>query len=133
VPLRKAIAVVDQLIKKYPQIDTTRLYVTGVGSGGAGAFEAVAKHPHKFAALACLSGGYYPELFRQKQKATAWISYHEEEKDPFVIKSSNAIFDLFSSWGGDSRLVVYPSEDVNSWKTEYFDMNLYEWLFQQSL
>jgi predicted esterase len=130
--LKNAVGIVDELMAKYPQIDPKRLYVTGVHSGGAGALEAVAKYPNKFAAVVSMSGGRDPAAFGEKQKTTAWISYCEGEP-PGVTEYSDLMFKLFSSWGGDSRLVVYPGEGRMSWEYGYVDKNLYAWLFKQSL
>jgi predicted peptidase len=131
--LKNAVDIVDELVKKYPHIDTNRLYVTGGSAGGAGALDAVAKYPNKFAAVVTMSGPTYPHLFKEKQKTTAWISYSQEAELPKVAEYSNEIFNLFKSWGGDSRLVVYPGSGFASWKKGYVDQNLYEWLFKQSL
>jgi len=133
VALKNAVDIVDELMARYPQIDTNRLYVTGPATGGAGAFDAVAKYPNKFAAVVSMSGGKDPAEFKEKQKTTAWISYCEEGEDPAVYEFSKAMFDLFSSWGGDSRLVVYPSKGHWSLENGYVDENLYKWLFKQSL
>jgi predicted peptidase len=130
--LKNAVDIVDELMAKYPQIDPNRLYVTGVHSGGAGALEAVAKYPNKFAAVVSMSGGRDPAAFGVKQKTAAWISYCEGEPRG-VTEYSDVMFKLFSSWGGDSRLVVYPGEGRRSWEYGYVDEKLYEWLFQQSL
>jgi predicted peptidase len=133
--LKNAVDIVDQLMTRYPQIDPKRLYVTGVSSGSAGAFDAVAKYPNKFAAVVSISGARDLYVFREgeKQKTTAWISYCKEEESTFVMERSNELFELFSSWGGDSHLVVYPNKGIWSWENGYFDENLYKWLFQQSL
>jgi predicted peptidase len=130
--MENAVDIVDVLIARYPNIDTNRLYVTGVDSGSAGAFEAVAQYPNKFAALVAMSGGRDPDAFGEKQKTTAWVSYCEGES-PGVTEYSDVMFKLFSSWGGDSRLVVYPGEGRMSWEYGYMDKNLYAWLFKQSL
>jgi predicted peptidase len=133
VALKSAVDIVDELIAQYPQIDTNRLYVTGPATGGAGAFDAAAKYPDKFAAVVSMSGGRDPNAFKEKQKTTAWISYCEEGEDPAVYELSKAMSDLFSGWGGDSRLVVYPGTGHRSWEYGYVDEKLYEWLFRQSL
>jgi hypothetical protein len=131
--LEDALNALDALIAKYPQIDTNRLYVTGVEGGSAGALDAVAKYPNKFAAVVAMSCGRDLAMFGEKQKTTAWISYCDEGEYPDVPASCKKVYDLFSIWGGDSRLVVYPGKGKRSWEYGYFDENLYEWLFEQSL
>jgi predicted peptidase len=131
--LHNAVSIVNALVREYPEIDTNRLYVACVSVGDCGAFEAAAKYPNKFAAIVAPSGVKDPYAFEEKQKTTAWISYYQEGEYPDVIERSNELFELFSSWGGDSRLVVYPGKGRSSWEKVYFDKNLYEWLFQQSL
>jgi predicted peptidase len=86
--LQNAVDIVDELVKKYPHIDTNRLYVTGGSAGGAGALDAVAKYPNKFAAVVAMSGPTYPHLFKEKQKTTAWISYSQEAELPKVAEYS---------------------------------------------
>jgi predicted peptidase len=131
--LQNAVGIVNALVKEYPQIDTNRLYVACVSVGDCGAFEAAAKYPNKFAAIVAPSGMKDPCAFEDKQRTTAWISYYQEGEFSDVIENSNAIYQLFSSWGGDSRLVVYPGKGRSTWEKVFFDKNLYEWLFQQRL
>jgi predicted peptidase len=39
---------IDQIIKKYPNIDKNRIYITGLSSGGHGCWEAISKNPWLF-------------------------------------------------------------------------------------
>lgn len=50
------VALIGDLIKKYPQIDPSRIYVTGLSAGGAFSFKMGIKHSNLFAASAPVSG-----------------------------------------------------------------------------
>jgi len=50
------VALIGDLIEKYPQIDPSRIYVTGLSAGGAFSFKMGIKHSDLFAASAPVSG-----------------------------------------------------------------------------
>ena len=50
-----AMGILNQIISTY-QVDTTRLYVTGLSMGGGGTFDIISHYPHTFAAAVPLSG-----------------------------------------------------------------------------
>ena len=47
---------VDEIIKKY-EVDTSRIYLTGLSMGGFGTWSLASMHPERFAAIAPICGG----------------------------------------------------------------------------
>ncbi|HLW64787.1 MAG TPA: hypothetical protein VKS79_05660 [Gemmataceae bacterium] len=53
----RALEILQAVQKEYQCIDTKKLYLTGVGSGGRATWELAAEHPELWAAIAPLCGG----------------------------------------------------------------------------
>jgi predicted peptidase len=78
--LRMAVAIVDRIAADYPSVDPDRIYVTGLSSGGIGAWDAMGKYPHKFAAAVPISAGCDPLVLRVKQGVSVWAFYNEGDE-----------------------------------------------------
>jgi predicted peptidase len=61
-------------------VDPDRIYVTGLSSGGIGAWDAMGKYPHKFAAAVPISAGCDPLVLRVKQGVSVWAFYNEGDE-----------------------------------------------------
>ena len=104
-----AVAIIDELIKKYPSIDTDRLYVTGLSSGGIGAWDAIAKFPGKFAGIIPIRAAWDPKMLQKKQNVAAWACYNEKEKT-FTKNYCDKMLKKIVKIGGDARRTVYPQK-----------------------
>lgn len=128
--LRKAVAIVDELIQNYSSIDKDRIYVTGLSSGGIGAWDALAKFPNKFAAAVPISAGWDPNMIQHKQKVSAWAFYNEQEGE-FTKKYCNKMLAKIKKNGGEARITAYPMKGHGTWKLAYGEPELIPWLFKQ--
>ena len=55
--MQMVIDIIDDMIETYLNLDEDRIYITGLSSGGLGAWEAVSKFPGKFAGAFPVAGG----------------------------------------------------------------------------
>ena len=81
--MQLVINIIDEMIEKYPNLDEDRIYITGLSSGGLGAWEAISKFPGKFAGAVPLAAGWEYGLkdMKHKQKVAIWAFYNHKESD----------------------------------------------------
>ena len=130
-------ALLDEATKKY-NVDTSRVYLTGLSMGGYGAWSLGLTHPERFAAIAPICGGGDPIallLADPKKKAATkslgvW-AFHGA-KDPVVkAEESQRMVEALKKFGcKDVELTVYPEAQHDSWTETYNNPKLYEWFLE---
>ncbi|MEQ8789293.1 MAG: prolyl oligopeptidase family serine peptidase [Pirellulaceae bacterium] len=128
-PLRQAVELVDALTKEF-SIDEDRLYVTGLSMGGFGAWDAVQRHPQKFAAAAPVCGGGDAALAKTIAGVPIW-AFHGDQDNAVKVKRSRDMIEALKKAGGSPRYTEYPGVGHNSWAVTYRNPELYAWLFAQ--
>ena len=127
-------ALVEKIIQEY-RIDTSRIYLTGLSMGGAGAWHLAAEYPSIFAALVPICGGAFPELgFPEKIRVLKNIpiwAFHGALDEHVPLQSSQELVDVLRNHQGNVKFTVYPDVKHNSWAQTYENPELYEWLLQQ--
>jgi len=109
-------------------IDSDRVYVTGLSMGGYGTWRLVAKYPERFAAAAPICGGGDPGTMAKPLASVPIWTFHGA-KDPTVpLEESQEMVDAVKRAGGDVKLTVYPEVAHNSWTQAYDNQALYDWL-----
>ncbi len=115
----------------FPQIDWTRVYLTGDSMGGHATWGWACADPHLFAAIVPICGAGDPALAKQRlARMPVWI-FHGE-KDRVVPVSYGKIMQqaLFEA-GAPIRATFYPDRDHDSWTPAWQTAELYDWLLQQ--
>jgi len=139
--LKMAIASLDRETAEF-HLDPERTYLTGLSMGGYGSWELAQLYPHRWAAIAIMSGGifwsYAPDRWQHADTLPAeyaralghtpvWI-FHGSD-DPIVIpRQSELIFDAIKADGGHVRLWVYEGLKHDSWTRAYGEPELPRWL-----
>lgn len=128
-PMALVIELIHQCMKTMP-VDTDRVYITGLSSGGFGTFDAITRHPHLFAAAVPVCGGGDASRASSIAHIPIWI-FHGSE-DPGVppglsIDMANALIKA----GAHPGLTLYPGVGHFSWLQAYSDPVMIEWLFSQ--
>jgi predicted peptidase len=125
---------VDQLIQLVDHvrdnlnIDTDRVYVTGLSMGGYGTWRLVAKYPDRFAAAVPICGGGNPATMAESLSKTPIWAFHGA-KDPTVpLAESERMVQAVQRAGGDVKLTVYPEVGHLSWVPTYENQEVYNWL-----
>jgi predicted peptidase len=113
-------------------VDTHRIYVTGLSMGGYGTWRLAAAHPELIAAAVPICGGVNidPEkMARPLTRVPIW-AFHGA-KDPVVpITESKQMVEAIERAGGEVRFTVYPDAEHDSWTQTYDDQEVYDWLLK---
>ena len=126
---KMAIDVLDAAQAKY-KIDRSRVYLTGLSTGGFGTWAIGAKKPDRFAALVpCCA--YSGEAFAPKlTKMPVW-AFHNN-LDPFVLSGSTKdTVKKINQLGGNAKMTIYGAIGHDCWGRAYDDPELWKWLAQQ--
>ena len=122
---------VDHVANTY-QIDSKRMYVTGLSLGGAGTWDLLAKHPGKFAAAVPICGPGDPAA-AEKMKATPIWVFHGAKDQGVPIAKSEEMVEALKKAGGTVKFTVYPEAGHDSWTETYINEDVYKWLLEQKL
>jgi predicted peptidase len=123
----------DTLAANY-NVDTRRVYLTGMSMGGFGTWHLAVEQPARFAAIAPICGGGifaygFPERAAVLKDMPTWV-FHGA-KDPTVpLEASQELVDVLEASGGNVKFTVYPDAEHDSWTETYNNPALYEWFLQ---
>lgn len=129
------LGLLDEVIASH-NVDTNRIYLTGLSMGGYGTWSLASAHPERFAAIAPICGGGEPIRIklangsRRSALASLPVWAFHGAKDPVVpVEESQRMVDAFKQIGDrDVKLTVYPEANHDSWTVTYQNPEFYEWL-----
>jgi predicted peptidase len=131
-------AVVRRLAARYT-IDRRRLYLTGLSTGGFGVWEYGLRHPHRFAALVPIAGGYPgtsgpPAGICALRNLPIW-AFHGAEDTTVLPYQEEALVKALRRCGSRvARFTLLAGVDHSgSWVRAYKDASLWRWLFAKRL
>jgi predicted peptidase len=135
------IETMDGLIKEFnsnqdsPNIDTSRLYLTGFSRGGRGTWNFIKNYPHKFAAAAPLSGfSEGPQTVEEAEKIKhipIWIFNGDGDNG---VGGSRLSYQMLKEAGApDVRYHEYEQQGHVIDDFAYFTEGFMDWLFAQKL
>jgi predicted peptidase len=128
-PMALVLALIQDLIKKQ-QIDTSRIYITGLSMGGFGVYDAIMRNPHLFAAAVPVCGGGDISLAPTIAHLPIWI-FHGAN-DPTVSPAYSVdMLNALTKAGAHPGITFYPGVGHLSWLGAYADPAMIEWLFSQ--
>ncbi len=124
------VVLIERLTESH-RVDRSRIVVTGLSLGGAGACELVGYAPDRFAGLAPICGPW-TDLFvtAESARVPTWV-FHGDADDVVPVTESYQLVEAIRGFGGDPRLTVYPGVGHNSWDAAYGDPELLMWLLRQ--
>lgn len=115
----------DDIVTRY-QVDSARIYLTGLSMGGYGTWSLAAAQPERFAAIAPICGGGKRFMADRLENVPVW-AFHGA-KDPVVpVRESEEMVSAVNARGGSAKLTVYPDAGHDSWTATYNDQELYDW------
>lgn len=130
--LKIAYEVLQHVRNKY-NIDSNRLYSTGLSQGGFGTFNINLEHPDLFAAMVPIAGGADPAKAHLLTYKPIW-AFHGEDDSVIPVLYSRNIINAIKYAGGNPIYTEYPEEmkyDHASWVPAYENEEMIEWVFQQ--
>jgi predicted peptidase len=128
-PMRLSLDLITSLQSEF-SIDESRLYVTGLSMGGFGAWDALQRHPNRFAAAVPICGGGDPAFAKQLASSPIWAFHGDADTAVKPIRSRDMIAALRAA-GGSPKYTEYPGVGHNSWAATYANREMYAWLFSQ--
>ena len=115
----------DDVEEKY-DVDSERVYLTGLSMGGYGAWRLARECPERFAAVAPICGGDIAFLAEKIKDVPVW-AFHGGEDDIVPVERSQQMVDAVNAAGGNAKLTIYPGCSHDSWTQTYENKELYEW------
>lgn len=121
-------------VQKENKIDPSRIYVTGLSSGGWAAWNLGLSYPDKFAAIVPISG--FVDLIELESACKiANIPtriFHELLDDVVKVDYAIAIYkELKKCNAKDVQLTIFDDAGHDSWTRVYDNPEIYEWMFKQ--
>ncbi|MGA2062363.1 MAG: PHB depolymerase family esterase [Thermoguttaceae bacterium] len=134
-----AMDILNSLISTY-QVDTSRLYRTGLSMGGFGTFDFIAHYPNTFAAAAPLSGGGDISTASIIKDIPIW-AYHGVADTTVPVSDTDEMFDAIEAAGGNMEYTRLDGVGHGGWSNFYDGstyknskgQTVYQWMFAQSL
>ena len=118
----------DDIVAKY-DVDTERIYLTGLSMGGYGTWTLAAAYPDRFAAIAPICGGGKRVMALRLKDIPVW-AFHGAKDRVVPLKESEEMVNAIKARGGDARLTVYPDAGHDSWTVTYNNKELYDWFLK---
>lgn len=121
----------ENILETY-QVDTNKMYLTGVSMGGFATWDYAVLRPDLFAAAIPICGGssYIDHLYLIKE-VPAW-AFHGEKDDIVPIEETKIAVDALRGFGGEVQFTAYPNVGHGAWIETYNDPKVFEWLLKQS-
>jgi hypothetical protein len=125
---------VEQLCKRYPRIDRSRIYLTGISMGGKGTWLTLEDSPQTYAAVAPISAvDVRPDQAPQMLKDLRNLHIICGGDDNGFTAGSKRMYEaLKPSMGDKVQLTVWPHEGHNVWDHYYPTREFYEGLLKFS-
>lgn len=115
-------------IKAEYNVDSSRVYLTGLSMGGFGTWLLAARYPDDFAAIVPICGGGDSQWMGKDLKTVPIWAFHGAKDDVVPLKRSQEMVDAVNAAGGNAKLTIYPEAKHDSWTETYKNEELYKWL-----
>jgi predicted peptidase len=122
------INLLDDIVANY-DVDTERVYLTGLSMGGFGTWALASKYPDRFAAAAPICGGGMRIMAYGLKDVPIW-AFHGAKDRVVPVEESKEMVAAVKARGGNAKLTVYPEASHDSWTETYNNPELYEWFLK---
>ena len=122
------INLLDEIIAQY-DVDTERVYLTGLSMGGYGTWALASKYPNRFAAAAPICGGGMRIMAFGLKDVPIW-AFHGAKDSVVPLEESEEMVAAVKARGGNAKLTVYPEAKHDSWTETYNNPELYKWFLK---
>lgn len=128
-PQRLVVELIVALTKEF-DLDTQRLYITGLSMGGFGTWDLIQRHPTMFAAAIPICGGGAVGRADRMTSTPIW-AFHGDKDETVPVDRSRQMVEAVKKAGGDVRYTEYPGVGHDSWVKAYAEPELLEWMLKQ--
>ncbi|MFV8342616.1 dienelactone hydrolase family protein [Flavobacterium sp. XS2P39] len=120
-------------IRKENNIDSTRIYLTGLSMGGWGAWNLAFAHPEMVAAVVPIAGfvDRVPMIEDCKIKNIPIRIFHGLLDDVVNVDYSIAIYKKLKTCNANVQLTIFDDAGHDSWSKVYDNQEIYDWMFKQ--
>jgi predicted peptidase len=125
-------SLIKALLPKQPNIDPTRIYITGASIGSAGAFDLMQRNPDFFAAGVPVSGAPNVKIAPRLKHSHIWAFHGSADGVVSPIFTRKLIAAIVKA-GGSPWYTEIPGGGHNIVDPVYSMPELYEWMFSQHL
>jgi len=122
------INLLDDILSRY-DIDTERIYLTGLSMGGYGTWSLACAYPERFVAIAPICGGGSLYMAHKLKDMPVW-AFHGAKDKVVPLKESQEMVNAIKDTGGNARLTVYPNAGHDCWTQAYNNKELYDWFLK---
>ncbi len=114
-------------VLKTENIDTKRLYLTGISMGGMGTWIWAQTHPELFSAIVPVCGIGATWMGEEIKNLPIWTFHGKDDPViPYVI--TETIVNNVRANGGNIKFTLYENTNHNSWDKAYAEPTLFDWL-----
>ncbi|MGQ8336208.1 prolyl oligopeptidase family serine peptidase [Sunxiuqinia sp. A32] len=128
-PMQLAISLIQTTINE-KQVDTNRVYVTGLSMGGFATWEILQRHGEWFAAAIPVCGGGDLDYAAKLKDIPMWV-FHGAVDQTVPVECSRDMVAAIQKAGGKPGFTEFPDVDHGAWTPTYGDPQVWEWLFKQ--
>lgn len=123
----------QKICKENPNIDTQRIYLTGLSMGAWGVWNLAFAHPEMFAAIVPIAGfvDRVPMVENCKIKHIPTHIYHGLLDDVVDVNYAIEIYKKLKTCSLNIALTIFDDANHDSWSRVYDNAKTYEWMFQQ--
>lgn len=120
-------------IQKENNIDSSRIYLTGLSMGAWGAWNLAFAHPETFAALVPIAGyvDRIPMIENCKIAAIPTRIFHGLLDDVVNVEYSIAMYKKLKTCNTNVTLTIFDDANHDSWSRVYDNQEIYDWMFKQ--
>jgi len=122
------INLLDDIIAKY-DVDTERVYLTGLSMGGYGSWALASEYPDRFAAVVPICGGGNRIMSIFLKDMPIW-AFHGAKDSVVPVEESKDLVEAINARGGNAKLTIYPEANHDSWTETYNYKEVYDWLLE---
>ena len=125
----RLVQLLDAIVQNY-NVDTDRIYLTGLSMGGSGSWQLASDHPDRFAAVVPICGRGNLDKAIKLKDLPVWVFIGDQDG---AFQASIDMVDAVRKAGSQSiRLTTLEHVGHNSWSAAYATPDLYQWLNSQT-
>ena len=125
------IKLMDSFVERN-DVDTNRVYVSGLSMGGMGTFVILNLRPDMFAAATPICGDGDPNSVKNySKKVPIWI-FHGSDDTVVSPKNSLKMAKAIIENGGSPKITFYENVDHGSWNNAFAEKDFLKWIHSKS-